>query len=144
MRNKKNSELPILQQLAIKRGSESLHRAMEADRNGLPIPPVPLPGSPEYAAEELKDVMKLPAAESALFNFAHADILSEKIAEHLRSGDPDLEKHAMAISAKLISAVIKAQKNATAPITINQQINTGGVPIAGTRTSVKQDSHVSK
>lgn len=97
-----------------------------------PLPVLHKPGTPEYAAEELRDVMKLPAAESAVFKFAHAETLHEKIEEHMRSGDPELEMHAMDVSTKLITSIVKAQKKAASPITINQQINTGGVPIAGT------------
>jgi hypothetical protein len=83
-------------------------------------------------------VLKLPAAESAVFKFAHADKLSEKIVEHMSSGDPDLEMHAMDISAKLISSVVKAQKQMTQPVIINNQINTGKVRIAGTPGNLKR------
>ena len=114
--------------LAEERRIQALVRLAE---NGGSPATIPEKGTPAYAAEELRDVMKLPAAESAVFKFAHADTLSEKIEEHMRSGDPDKEMHAMDVSQKLITSVVKAQKKMTAPITINTQINTGGVPVAG-------------
>lgn len=83
-------------------------------------------------------MLKLPAAEAAVFKFAHAATLSEKIVEHMKSGDPDLEKHAMDVSARLISTVCKAQKNQTQPIIINNAINTGRVRVAGTPGNLRR------
>lgn len=104
-----------------------------ARQDGAPPPPETVVGDKgAILAATLQEVMKLPAAESAVFKFAHADTLSDKIQEHMKCGDPDLEMHAMDVSAKLISSVVKAQKNQGGNVTINTQINTGNVPIAGT------------
>ena len=110
----------------------SFQEALEK-QDGSPPPPETVTGNKgAVLAAQLQEVMKLPAAESAVFKFAHADTLSDKIQEHMHSGDPDLEMHAMDVSAKLISSVVKAQKNQAGNVTINTQINTGNVPIAGT------------
>ena len=125
----------LKKKLAHEREMEHLSAVLD---NKQPLATVPQPGSPQDAAEELRQVMKLPAAESAVFKFAHADKLSEKIVEHMASGDPELEMHAMDISAKLISSVVKAQKGMQQPVIINNQINTGKVRIAGTPGNLKR------
>ena len=125
----------LKKKLAHEREMEHLSAVLD---NKQPLASVPLPGSPQAAAEELQQVMKLPAAETAVFKFAHADKLSEKIVEHMQSGDPELEMHAMDVSAKLISSVVKAQKGMQQPIVINNQINTGKVRIAGTPGNLKR------
>ena len=126
----------LRKKLALQREVDCLNRVIERRRNGDSMEGaiIPVKGTPEYAAEELRAVMKLPAAEAAVFKFAHAAKLSEKIYEHMDSGDPELEMHAMDISQKMISSVIKAQKKMAANVTINTQINTGGVPVAGLGT----------
>lgn len=110
----------------------SFKEALEKNPDAPPPPETVAGDKGAVLAAQLEEVMKLPAADSAVFKFAHAGKLSDKIKEHMDSGDPELETHAMDVSAKLISSVVKAQKNQGGNVTINTQINTGNVPIAGT------------
>ena len=122
----------IRMKLAEERRIAALVRLAE---NGDSPATIPEKGTPAYAAEELRDVMKLPAAETAVFKMASADVLAETILEDMsQSEDKELRMHAQDVSTKLIVSVVKAQKKMTAPITINTQINTGGVPVAGLGT----------
>lgn len=121
----------IRKELDRKRRVATLGDTLKAQRNGGGTPPPPpAKNTPAYAVAELKDVMKLPAAQSAVFKMASADLLAEAIAEDIRSEDKDLRMHAMDCSMKLITAVVKAQKQAPAT-QFNTQIVMDGVSIAG-------------
>jgi hypothetical protein len=121
----------IRKELDRKRRVATLSDNLKAQRNGGGTPPPPPPkGTPEYAVAELKDVMKLPAAQSAVFKMASADLLATAIAEDIKSPDKELRMHAMDCSMKLITAVVKAQKAAPAA-QFNLQVVTDGVSIAG-------------
>lgn len=121
----------IRKRLEEDRRVKSLEKSLAAQVEGTPKPPaLPARGTPAHAAMELADVMKLPAAQTAVFKMASADKLAKVIDRNLDSDDPTVQMHAMDISAKLITAVVKAQSKAPAA-QVNLQVVADGVSIAG-------------
>ena len=105
-----------------------------------PQSPACVEGSDAAMAADVEKALALPAAQSEIFRLAHADLVGKSIEEDLlQTENPELRMDARGASVKLISALIKAQKQGPSN-QVQIQINTGDVDMGGpTSASRSQD-----
>lgn len=125
-------------------------RGLRAQRDGelgIPtvMPPAPvLPpekDSPEELSDNLERALALPAAQTPLFKILHIDLIGKSIEEDLiQTENPDLRMDARNCGAKILAALIKAQKQMPGSV-VNVQINTGDVEMGSSSPPPSRDQH---